>query len=160
MTSFILALNGCSQGFTVSVNDQSVYDPGGRLFTSQVEDADLQGCINLAVRQQNLDNPEELNVLSCANSQIASLENIGDLSRLRFLDLGNNSISNLTPLESLNQLGGLNLANNAILDIAPLLNVLSLTSVILTGNNQISCNQLALLRQRLGSNLVAPAQCQ
>ena len=75
MTSFILALNGCSQGFTVSVNDQSVYDPGGRLFTSQVEDADLQGCINLAVRQQNLDNPEELNVLSCANSQIASLEN-------------------------------------------------------------------------------------
>jgi Leucine-rich repeat (LRR) protein len=143
----------------VSINDKSFYDPSGRLPSNEVEDSDLQGCINLAIRQQSLNNPQELNVLSCPNSQIRSLERIGGLGLLRFLDLGNNIISNLTPLESLDQLSGLNLANNAIADIAPLFNIQSLSLVILTGNDQISCNQLALLQQKLGDKLVAPAQC-
>jgi Leucine-rich repeat (LRR) protein len=159
LSTILLVLGGCSQVYTVSINDQSVYDPSGRLLSSEVEDSDLQGCINLAVRQQNLNNPQELSVLSCPNSQIASLERIGEFGLLLFLDLGNNIISNLTPLESLEQLSGLNLTNNAIADIAPLFNMQSLSSVILTGNDQISCNQLALLRQRLGDKLVAPAQC-
>ncbi len=154
-----LLLASCSQEFTVSVNDQAVYDPSGRLITDEVVDADLQGCINLALRQQNLSSPIELTVLSCANSEIRSLENIGRLVQLRFLDLGNNNISNITPLEDLQVLGGLNLLNNAVLDIAPLLNMPGLVSVNLGGNEQVPCVQLDQLAARVGENLTRPRNC-
>ena len=149
----------CSQPMAVSVNNRAVYDPGGRLLGSEVLDADLQGCINLALRQQNLDSPSQLSVLSCANSEIRELDNIGQLIQLRFLDLGNNLITNITPLENLRQLSGLNLAGNQVNDISPLLNIPSLTSVILDGNPAVPCDQLASLRQQLGDNLSEPAVC-
>lgn len=149
----------CSQPLAVSVNNRAVYDPGGRLLGSEVLDADLQGCINLALRQQNLDNPAQLNVLSCANSEIRELDNIGQLIQLRFLDLGNNLITNITPLENLRQLSGLNLAGNQVNDISPLLNIPSLTSVILDGNPSVPCDQLVSLRLRLGDKLSEPTVC-
>ena len=154
-----LLLTSCAQSLTVSVNDQAVYDPSGRIVGSQALDADLQGCINLALRQQNLQSPAELSVLSCANSAIQNLENIGQLTQLRFLDLSNNNIINITPLEDLRVLGGLSLINNQINDIAPLLNIAGLTSVNLTGNNNIPCQQLQTLRNRMGNNLTAPQSC-
>ena len=149
----------CSQPMAVSVNNRAVYDPGGRLLGSEVLDADLQGCINLALRQQNLDSPSQLSVLSCANSEIRELDNIGQLIQLRFLDLGNNLITNITPLENLRQLSGLNLADNQVNDISPLLNIPSLTSVILDGNPAVPCDQLVSLRQQLGDKLSEPAVC-
>ena len=149
----------CNQTYSVSINNQAVYDPAGQYLGSEVSDADLQGCINLAVRQQSVQNAAELTVLSCASSEIRQLENIGNLVSLRFLDLANNNISNITPLEDLPLLGGLNLMNNAISDIAPLLNIQNLASVSLAGNNNIPCSQLTALRARLGNNLTAPEQC-
>lgn len=152
-------LGGCSQQFTVSVNDAAVFDPTGRLISSQVTDPDLQGCINFAVNQQRISDASELQVLSCPNSNVLLLNNIGLFSNLRFLDLTNNSISNITPLEELKQLGGLNLGGNVIRDITALLNIPGLTSVDLTGNNEIPCDQLAALKEKLGANLLAPAEC-
>ena len=155
----MLFIGACSQLFTVAVNDQAVYDPTGRLILSEVVDADLQGCINLAMRQQNVQRETQVTVLSCANSEIQSLERIGQLTQLRFLDLANNKISNLTPLEELQLLGGLNLSNNQISNIGPLLNMPSLSTVSLMGNNGISCAQLNLLKNRLGDNLTPPESC-
>lgn len=155
----ILLLAGCSQGFTVAVNNQAVFDPDGRLIGDEVIDADLQGCINHAMAQQDLQIPAELTVLSCAGSDIINLANIGQLQRLRFLDLGNNAISNITPLEDLPALSGLNLRNNAITDIGPLFNMPLLTTVNLSGNERIPCSQLNRLRERLGDNLTPPARC-
>lgn len=152
-------LAACSQPLAVSVNNRAVYDPGGRLLGDEVLDADLQGCINLALRQQNLNSPAQLTVLSCANSEIRELNNIGQLTQLRFLDLGNNLITNITSLENLRQLSGLNLAGNQINDISPLLNIPSLTSVILDRNPGIPCDQLESLRQQLGDKLSEPAAC-
>lgn len=154
---FLLA--SCAQNFTVSINDQAVFDPEGRLISSEVTDPDLQGCINLALSQQGVNNVAELSVLSCAASEIDDLERIGQLVQLRFLDLGNNRISNITPLEELPQLGGLNLMNNEIIDIGPLLNIPSLASVSLLGNDGIPCRQLAILADRLGDNLTPPTSC-
>ncbi|MSR12151.1 MAG: hypothetical protein EXR84_10200 [Gammaproteobacteria bacterium] len=152
-------LPACATPFTVSVNNQAVYDPDGRLARDIVTDADLQGCINLALRQQSLTNAGELTVLSCADSEIDDLENIEQLGKLRFLDLANNSISNVTPLEGLTELGSLNLINNQISDIGPLLNILSLVTVSLLGNNNIPCDQLRQMELRLGSNLTPPTVC-
>ncbi len=158
-TVLLFALSSCAQPYTVSINNQAIYDPSGRLIDGSTIDADLQGCINLALRQQDLTDPADLTVLSCANSQIRDLENIEQLSQLRFLDLSNNNITNITPLEGLQSLGGLSLINNQIIDIAPLFNMSGLTSVSLSGNNDIPCSQLQELRTRLGSNLLAPDSC-
>ncbi|NQV68557.1 MAG: hypothetical protein HQ498_00890, partial [Pseudohongiella sp.] len=119
----LLVLVSCSHQFSVSINDQAIFDPGDRLLAGQLADPDLQGCVNLALQQQGLQNSAMLAVLSCANSEISDLGNISQLAQLRFLDLGNNNISNLTPLEGLTQLGGLNLTNNSVTDIAALLNI-------------------------------------
>ena len=155
----VLLLSACSNQFVVSVNEQSVYDPEGRLILREVADADLQGCINLALQQQNLSDPTELTVLSCANSEISNLDRISELTRLRFIDLGNNNLTNITPLEDLPVLSGVNLLNNLITDIGPLFNMPNLSSVNLEGNNRIPCSELAELEQELGSNLSPPASC-
>lgn len=159
LTTILLLLAACSQQFTVSINNQPVFDPEGRLFVGQLVDPGLQGCVNLALQQQGLQDPESLTVLSCANSEIGDLGNIGLLSELRFLDLGNNNISNITPLEGLTELGGLNLMNNALTDVSALLNIRTLASVNLIGNDGIPCAQLQLLEARLGENLNQPANC-
>lgn len=158
-SALIFVVCSCSQTYTISVNNNAVFDPSGRIIDTNTIDADLQGCINLAVRQQNLSDPSELTVLSCANSEIRNLENIEQLSQLRFLDLSNNNISNITPLEGLQELGGLSLINNEIIDIAPLFNMTGLTSVSLLGNDNIPCSQLQELQNRMGSNLLAPESC-
>ncbi len=157
VVSFCL-LSACS-GYTVTVNNQPVYDPLGRVPAQGELDANLQGCINLAMQQQGIANAGDLSVLSCANSEIRELENIAQLANLRFLDLGDNNIRNVTPLEDLRQLSGLNLNNNVIDDVTPLLNIASLASVSLLGNGDVPCNQLNLLRDRLGENLIAPQSC-
>ena len=101
MITALLLFTSCSNEFVVSINEQAIYDPEGRLLVDEVVDADLQGCINLALQQQNLSSSAELTVLSCANSEISDLTNIGELISLRFLDIGNNNVSNITPLEDL-----------------------------------------------------------
>lgn len=157
--SGLFGLLACSTPLTVSVNNQAVYDPEGRLERTIVADADLQGCINLALRQHDLENAADLTVLSCANAEISELDNIDQLASLQFLDLANNRITNITPLEGLAHLGGLNLVNNQIIDISPLLNIRSLATVSLLGNNSIPCIQLNQLQARLGSNLTRPTSC-
>ena len=159
LLAVLAILSQCSQQFTVSVNNQAVFDPGGRLLDQQTIDSNLQGCINLAVRQQKLIGAIELTILSCANSQVSVLDNLQQLARLRFLDLANNSISNLTPLEQLGQLSGLNLVNNVITDISALFNIASLTSVSLSGNPGIDCGQLDALEDKLGDKLTRPTSC-
>ena len=141
------------------MNNQAVYDPGGRLIEAEAASADLQGCINIALQQQGLQDAAELTVLSCPGAGIAQLDNIGRLTNLRFLDLGNNLVRNITPLEALRSLSGLNLANNQVDDIATLLNLDRLASVNLSGNTQVPCRQLDRLQQRLGADLQRPASC-
>jgi len=156
---FTLLLTGCGNEFVVSINEQAVYDPEGRLLEGEVADADLQGCINLALQQQDVTSISAITVLSCANSEIGDLENISELASLRFLDLGNNNITNITPLEDLPLLSGINLANNQIVDIGPLFNMPNLSSVNLAGNNGIDCDDLRDLQELLGSNLASPQSC-
>ena len=150
----------CSNPIVVSINQQTIYDPGDRIRDLEVLDADLQGCINLALQQQDVNSSSELSTLSCANAEISELEKISFLPNLRFLDLGDNKITNITPLEELRLLGGLNLRNNLISDIGPLFNMPNLSSVNLEGNNGISCTDLVLLRNRFGENINLPNICE
>ncbi|MEZ5491779.1 MAG: leucine-rich repeat domain-containing protein [Gammaproteobacteria bacterium] len=153
-------LAGCTRQFAITVNEKSVYDPRLPENARQVSDPDLQGCINLALRQSGVTDPANLTVLSCAAAQVEDLRGIAQLASLRFLDLTRNAITDLQPLASLPRLSGLSLADNAITDISPLLAINSLTAVVLSGNTQIPCSQLDRLEQRLGHNLTRPASCQ
>lgn len=154
-----LLASACSQNYTVAVNNQAVFDPTGRLPSGRLADADLQGCVNIAMQQQGIQNAGSLSILSCANSEVNDLSNIAQLAQLRFLDVSNNTIRNLTPLLGLRSLGGLNLTNNVITDIGPLLNMPNLATVNLSGNDGIACQQLQALAQRLGNNLTRPERC-
>ena len=158
-TASLTFLAACTQPIAISINNRVVYDPQGRLTGNETLDAGLQGCINLSLRQQNLSSPSQITTLSCANSEIQNLENIGLLSRLRFLDVSGNQITNLTPLEALPELSGINLANNQIVEIGPLFNLPSLTSVLLEGNSAIPCAQLRSLKQKLERTFSLPSRC-
>ena len=158
-TASLTFLAACTQPIAISINNRAVYDPRGRLLKNETLDADLQGCINLSLRQQNLSNPSEIKTLSCANAEIQNLDNIGLLSRLRFLDVSGNQITNITPLEALPELSGINLANNQIVEIGPLFNLPSLTSVLLEGNSAIPCAQLRSLKQKLERTFSLPSRC-
>jgi len=155
-----VVLGGCGGNMAVLVNDRAVYDPLGRLPAGEVEDANLQGCINFAMEQQGVESVAELSALSCPGSEIRSLAFVSVLGGARFLDLAGNNISNLTPLEDLPLLNGLNLSDNAIVDVSPLLLLDNLVSLNLRGNGGIPCQQIALLRERLGENLLAPEDCE
>ena len=157
--ALLISISACSQNYTVSVNNQAVFDPTGRLFNGDLADPDLQGCVNIAMQQQNLQNAELLRVLSCGSSEVETVEAIEQLTQLRFLDLSNNFIRDISPLQGLRSLGGLNLMNNEIADISPLLNMANLASLNLVGNNDIPCQQLLILEARLGSNLSRPDSC-
>ena len=154
-----LLATACSQNYTVAVNNQAIFDPTGRLLNGRLADPDLQGCVNIAMQQQSIQDADLLRVLSCASSEVNDLGNIAQLAQLRFLDVSNNTIHNLAPLQGLRSLGGLNLMNNAITDISPLLNMPNLATVNLMGNDGISCQQLQTLGQRLGNNLTRPERC-
>lgn len=160
MVMTLLSLSsGCSRQFAVSVNNQSVYDPRVAGGARQVADADLQGCINLALGQAGLGNAAELTVLSCPAAEVTDLRGIEQLSALRFLDLASNAITDLQPLAGLDRLTGLSVPDNPLNDISPLLTMNGLSAVILSGNTRIPCSQLDRLAQRLGANLTRPASC-
>ena len=159
VTALLAGLSGCSRQFSVTVNNQSIYDPRRPEGSREVVDPSLQGCINLALAQSGAQVPAELTVLSCAAAAVEDLQGIGQLVNLRFLDLAQNAVSDLQPLTALPQLTGLSIPDNPIDDIAPLLGISSLTAVILTGNQQIPCSQLDRLEQRLGPNLTRPQRC-
>jgi Leucine-rich repeat (LRR) protein len=157
--SILVLVAGCARQFSVTLNDQSLYDPRLEASSLPVSDADLQGCLNLALRQQGLQNPADLTALSCANANVLDLDGIAQYSNLRFLDLAGNRISNLQPLVSMNQLNGLSIPENPISDISILLVMRGLTAVILSGNNEIPCRQLDRLQAQIGENLTRPETC-
>lgn len=157
--ALLISISACSQNYTVSVNNQAVFDPTGRLFDGEFTDPDLQGCVNIAMQQQSTQDAELLRVLSCGSSEVRTVEAIDQLTQLRFLDLSNNFIRDVSPLQGLLLLGGLNLMNNEITDIGPLLTMTNLASVNLVGNNNIACQQLLILEDRLGNNLGRPESC-
>lgn len=155
----IISLQSCTRQFSVSVNEQTLYDPRTQLPVVQLSDPGLQGCVNIALQQQQVQSINELSALSCANSEVVRLDGLEQLHALRFLNLSDNNIDDLNPLQALGQLSGLSLANNPISDVAALLSLPSLNVVNLLGSEDIPCSQLNLLEQKIGTGLQRPANC-
>jgi hypothetical protein len=53
-------LGGCARKFSVSVNDQTLYDPRAIRSAVTVADAGLQSCINLVMRQREFSSGDQI----------------------------------------------------------------------------------------------------
>ncbi|MEX2333832.1 MAG: hypothetical protein WD600_06215 [Pseudohongiella sp.] len=151
-------LAGCARKFSVSVNQNVLYDPRPTHVVA-VADAGLQSCINVAMRERDMSSGSDVQIIACPTLQIETLAGIEQLDNLRYLDLADNWLEHLDELRNMTRLSSVNAPDNALNDISGLLSVTSLTSVVLSGNNAIPCDQLDALEQRLGSNLIRPQRC-
>jgi Leucine-rich repeat (LRR) protein len=159
LCTLILSLGACARKFSVSVNEQVLYDPRdfGRIVS--VADAGLQSCINLVMQQREFTSADQIQVIACPSLEIERLDGIRELGNLRFLDVAGNRLVHLDELRHLSRLSSVNAPDNALQDISGILSIASLTSAVLTGNNSIPCTQLDSLAQRLGPNLLRPENC-
>ncbi|MDO9475112.1 MAG: hypothetical protein Q7L07_00275 [Pseudohongiella sp.] len=155
----LLLLTGCGRKFSVSVNDQMLYDPRPGNTRVVVADAGLQSCINVLMRQRELTEAEQIQVLACPLLEIESLAGIGQLVNLRFLDLAGNQLVNLDGLADIKGLSSINAPDNRLQDISAILQIPTLSSAVMTGNLLIPCNQLEVLRDKLDNSLLAPESC-
>ncbi len=154
----IVLLTSCTRQFAVSINNNVLYDPRPNSVV-MVEDPGLQSCINLALEQQGGGSPTTIRILTCPYLEIVSLSGIFVLENLQYLDLSGNQVENFDPLQRLSRLSSVNAPDNNLKDIGGVLDIPSLTSAVLTGNNDIPCDQLDDLQERLNSSLLRPESC-
>lgn len=155
----LLLLGGCGRKFSVSVNEQMLYDPRPGSALVVVADAGLQSCINVLVRDRQITDVSQIQVLACPMLEIESLAGIGQLANLRFLDLAGNQLVNLDGLANARSLSSINAPDNRLQDISAILRIPTLSSAVMTGNVLIPCSQLAQLQEKLANNLLAPDSC-
>lgn len=158
LATLALLASACSQRFGVTINEQQVIDPRPNTTAYRFQDPGLQACVNIALQRPD-STVENITMLACPGWQIAAIEGIDVLESLQHLDISDNSITSLAPLDGLDNLSTLTVSNNRISDVALLQSMASLTAATLTGNNNIPCQQLDALSQKLGNNLVRPETC-
>ena len=155
----LLSLTGCGRKFSVSVNEQMLYDPRPSSALVVVADAGLQSCINVLVRDRQITEVSQIQVLACPMLEIRSLTGLDQLINLRFLDLAGNELVNLDGLANARSLSSVNTPDNRLQDISAILQIPTLSSAVMTGNLLIPCSQLAQLQSKLANNLLAPDSC-
>lgn len=155
----LLLLVGCGRQFSVTLNEQLLYDPRPATALVVVADAGLQSCINMLVRDRQITDVSQIQVLACPLLEITSLAGIGQLENLRFLDLAGNQLLNLDGLATARSLSSINAPDNRLQDISAILQIPTLSSAVMTGNGLIPCRQLEQLQEKLANNLLAPDNC-
>lgn len=155
----LLLLGACGHRFSVSLNEQVLYDPRPGNAVISVADAGLQSCINVLMREREITDVGSIEVLACPGLEITSLAGIEQLVNLRFVDLAGNELVNLDGLQNLSRLSSVNAPANRLQDVSALVRIRTLTSAVLTANNAIPCAQLDALAQRLDAGLLRPEQC-
>lgn len=159
VASAVLVLTSCGRKFSISVNEQMLYDPRPGNTRVVVADAGLQSCINVLMRERNLTDAEQIQVLACPLLEIESLAGIDQLVNLRFLDLAGNQLVNLDGLAGAKNLSSINAPDNRLQDISAILHIPTLSSAVMTGNQLIPCTQLQALQAKLDNSLLPPARC-
>lgn len=154
-----LLLTACNRLYSVSVNEQVLYDPRPGNPAIRFEDTGLQSCVNVRMEQDPSVAPQDITILSCSGLEIESLDGIQALSSLQFLDVGDNELEHLDALARLPRLVSVRAPDNPLRDISALLRINSLTTAVLSGSSRIPCNQLDTLEERLGNDLIGPEQC-
>lgn len=156
-----VSATGCHGPFTYTFNDNVIFSPGRSTTANDhtLQDPALQGCLNQFLEASGQSALEQVKLLACPGSGVETLAGIDALSGLEQLELSDNRISDLRPLVKLLNLRVLGLRNNPLTTVTPLLELPILRFVSLTGDDQLRCNDVAALRNKLGNTLTGPLQC-
>ena len=145
--AFLLApvgLTGCS-GYDVKVNDRVVYTPAGPFSNFQMEDENLQGCVQQHIKDNNITAADQLQRLNCSHAGIRSVQGLAIFRGLVYLRLSHNLIADVTPLAQLGSLEELQLDHNPIENAAPLAVLVNLRSLDLSSNPGLACDSTSTL---------------
>lgn len=136
-----LALTPSSNSMIFELLRAQLYTPPAENPTTiedlSFDDPNLNTCIQNEIADNDWKYVDEVNILSCPNSNISNLGGIEKLVNLFSLDLAFNQISDIMPLANLTSLKYFTIGNNQISDITPLANLTSLITLTL-GVNPIS----------------------
>ncbi len=155
----MLLLTTCARKYSVSVNQNTVYDPRGRITDVRFPDPGLQACVNMRIQQQQLESVEKITVLTCPSLEIRSLDGLQAVTNLEFLDVTDNRLTYLTDLRTLNNLRSVTASGNPLIDISALFGLPALNAAVFNNTSNIPCAHLDRLEQKLGENLIRPLQC-
>lgn len=136
LAAAILCLSGCNR-YQITLNERTIHTPPQLFSDFALADAGLQTCADQTIRDRNIEQPGELQLLNCSDGAIASLDGI----------------------EVFSQLSTLNLANNRLTTITPLLALPNLSAVNLDGNPKLDCAATAALAKQVHGQLILPAHC-
>ena len=122
-------------------------------------DLALEQCVIDAAKTYGHTQPEDFTQLDCSLTPktIRDLDGINRLSNLEVLDLSNSGIIGLSPLAGLASLHSLTVRDARVSDIDALFSIDTLTSIDLTGNPGVTCDDLDELVATGGS--VQADQC-
>lgn len=135
MLSAIL-LVGC-ENYTYTLNEQPVFTPPSLFTDYQVSDRGLANCLNQAIQDQKAIKAQDLTLLNCSSAGIANLQGLELFTGLTHVNLGDNNLR----------------------EIQPLLYLPQLDTVVLTGNNQLRCEDAKLLAKQVSGEIRLPDHC-
>lgn len=149
---FILA--GCSR-YSVSLNDNVVYEPPSLFSEFLVQDPALSSCIKSTIAENNIHSAEQLHRLVCPAGSIATLDGIELFDQIEYLGLAGNRLISLAPIAALTQLKQVDLSDNKVEDFSLLLSLKELSFLNAKGNVEAQCESLQVSHK---TQVVQPPQ--
>lgn len=153
----LLFLLSACQGYDYTINDRVVYSPQPLFDDYAITDVALRRCVEQAIMDGRVTAADQLKALNCSHAGIASTEGISTFQGLMSLKLSDNKIRNLVEVGQLLELRSLYLENNAIIDAVPLAGLPYLTTLELSGNDDLQCPLAGTLARV--TTVVLPDHC-
>ncbi len=147
---------GCSR-YSVTVNDNLVYQPPGLFRDYIVKDPALAACVSATITENNLTGAEQLLKLVCPPGSILDLDGIASFPAIEYLGLANNKVTDLQPVSMLTQIKQLNVKNNDIRSFTPVISLKQLNFLDAQGNIHANCDSLKDNQETLKIKL--PSHC-
>ena len=142
----VLSILGACQDYDFKVNDKVVYSP--TLFRNYTApDPALRDCLQQTIKERNVTEPQQLDILDCSSAGIQSLEGISVFIGLKAARFSDNDIRNLVELGAMDSLEVLYLDDNNIIDPVPLYRLPALRQLELSGNAALQCPKPGNLEQ-------------
>ncbi len=142
--------------YSISVNDNTVYDPP-KIFTQfRVADSNLQRCIDETIKEEKITNAKQLRNLQCPNKDIQVLDGLAIFSELKILGLAGNPLKNIDDVAALKLLEQLDLQASGTIQLTKI-SGLKLDYLNLSENPDLHCDDFQQLMDI--KSLIKPEHC-
>lgn len=158
-TLFSAVLLSACTGYSVSVNDNPVYNPPTLFTDFRLVDSALHDCVQQTIEDRQITQASQLTQLNCSSAGIETLEGISAFPALRAISLKDNAITDLSYLKPLSRLEILLLEDNDVKSAAPLLTLLRLEELELSGNTSLACGDAQQLKDNSEGEVTLPQHC-